>query len=200
VNHSDDHSIDWDGILKAAGEIGNSALTASPAPLRADSEAELESLRAQLAGESKKVKSLEDEVQRLKEELSQVNTQANTKKKRPRASESNLELKRNLESLRLETERLKLSYPLYDLLKAKELEVDQVERTLAELPADHVERSALQSIAKSHRAEKEQLSFLIEKAEARFRKHLEQINDCGALIPEEYHSHSAAPSVQIPEF
>jgi predicted Zn-dependent protease len=80
-----------------------------------------------------------------------------------------------------EIQQLKETSPLYDLLAAKELELDRIKKALNVVSQSHDDRKAIESLVECHLYERDQLKTMIEKAESRLHTQLNQIRDANFL-------------------
>lgn len=78
------------------------------------------------------------------------------------------EFKCRLNELKRETDKLKKIYPLYDLLLAKQKEVERMKKSLEQISMDHPERKVIEDLVKFHVIERDELKEVIEIAEKRF--------------------------------
>lgn len=81
-----------------------------------------------------------------------------------------------LSKLRLEVEKLRSIYPLYDLLVFKQTEIERLTKAFNLISQEHPEYFKLESIIADHFEELEALKSLIEKMEIRFNRFLDQIH------------------------
>jgi hypothetical protein len=161
-----------------------------PSNLRGMICTECQTLRIELAEERQR----SDELQR-KLELLPYQPQ---KRKSSSSKANHSHLQKTLEELRAETERMRAFYPLRDLLHAKQAEVDRMKKALQDVPADHPERSTIESMVKSHIVERDEIRNLIDEAEVRFQAQLQVIDETLQTLPSETSDHKEI--LPVPEF
>ncbi len=81
-----------------------------------------------------------------------------------------------LKGLREECERLKTTYPVFDLLAAKQIEVDRMKKAFHALSDGHSDRKAIEGMVKAHIIERDELLKIAEEAESRLQKQLDKIH------------------------
>jgi hypothetical protein len=89
-----------------------------------------------------------------------------------------------LKEIRIDIERMKASYPIFDLVAAKEAEVDRMKKALQAIPRNHSERKSIESMVKAHIIERDQLRRIAEDAENRFEQQLAKI-ETATLVSEQ---------------
>lgn len=90
-------------------------------------------------------------------------------------SSMKIKMRASLLQLHEETERLRAVYPVYDLLAAKQTEVDRMKKALTTVSRDHPERKIVESMVKSHIIERDELRWIVQDAESRFKLQIERI-------------------------
>lgn len=76
--------------------------------------------------------------------------------------------------LRLEIEKLRLIYPLYDLLALKQFEIERLKKALNLIEQEHPEYRKLELIISDHFEEREVMKSLIANMEIRFNRYLDR--------------------------
>jgi hypothetical protein len=152
------HPVDWEAFVLASEKIEQQYT--KQLELNKKLNAEVQIYRA--------------ECETLRKELASLK---GSKKKRNSHATLSPDLQKQLDFLKRETERLKSIYPIFDLLKAKQAEVERMKKALQQIPKDHPDRSAAESMVKAHIVERDELRLLIEEAENRFKAHHDQIQE-----------------------
>jgi hypothetical protein len=142
-----------------------------------------------MVGEVEKTKKLESELSLLKTEYDKLYKKY--------FDQFDAELKK----IKLDVEKMKTSYPILDLVSAKEAEVDRMKKALQTVPRNHADRKAIESMVKAHIVERDQLRRIAEEAENRFDQHLEKIETASLMAAQEQEEFVArgADWVKIPE-
>lgn len=182
-----DNIKEWEVFLKAAREMESDYSREIEKCKKLS--AELETLKAEHAlllnkhkAENQKAQELEKRLKNMMENQPQESRVKGVKL----AKQFNLLLK----GLKEETERLKRTYPIFDLLAAKQAEVERMKQALKKVPKDHADRKAIESMVKSHIVERDELRGIAQDAENRFKTQLEMIKSAYLTSMEETASSS----------
>jgi hypothetical protein len=97
-------------------------------------------------------------------------------------------LVKKFDELYAETEKLRSTYPIYDLVTAKEVEVERLEQSLEQFSLDHPDRRGAEELVRSHIIERDELRTILQRAEKRLKLQLEKIQNAA-------YSAGTAPSV-----
>jgi hypothetical protein len=174
VDYGIDLPENWESFVRAAQQIEKEYLIELEKNKKLNAElqlvrAECDAIRRQYVEEYHRAQELE----------ALQKTSSGGKKKKTASPSSTLgsEVKKLLQNLKEETERLKSIHPLQDLFNAKQIEIDRMKKALKIVSKEHPDRTAMESLVKAHIIERDELRELIQEAEERFRAQLDRIRN-----------------------
>jgi hypothetical protein len=143
------------------------------------------------------------EIRELKAELSLLQSKYELSEKRVQELEEEVgadigpnQFRKTLHSLREETEKLRIVYPVHDLLVAKEVEVEKIGKALASVSEAHPEFESFELRLKTHLQELDELRSLAATADQRFKRQILRIRTAGLMIPFEVQTEDSHVSNQ----
>jgi polyhydroxyalkanoate synthesis regulator phasin len=148
--------------------------------------------------EVEKNKHLVSEVQRLGKIIQTLETRWVTEKESHRFQARIQELESQVEKIQTDNVKLQTLYPIRDLLSAKQMELDRLQKSLQLMPPDHADREPAEAILEFHRQECDELQCLWANVQLRFQVQNHRVGELKGELSQAASLTDCA--LQVPEF